>query len=135
MANNNMPPEIKELAVRTSAAFMLFDMLARILDDHGIIERDDLADDILDIVKDRRKDLAKIAGGGGLLKDVLDAIEGFAKRRHASEVIGRMTPRQFFDEVAEPNAQQAMANRGERWRTSGSPCNTDDDPGVPSGSA
>ena len=58
---------------------MLFDMGARILDDHCIIERDDLADDILGIVKDRRKDLAKMAAGGGLFKDVLDAIEGFAK--------------------------------------------------------
>jgi hypothetical protein len=82
MPNDNVAPEIAQLAIRTSAAFMLVDLLARVLDQRGILARNDLADDILAIVKARQAQLTQVKQSGGpdftVMTHVLAQIARFA---------------------------------------------------------
>jgi hypothetical protein len=81
MSNDNQSAEIRDLAIRTSAAFMTLDMLARVLEQNGVISRDKLSDGILEIVSDRLGDImdhntnARVT----MFKDVLSIVKNFAK--------------------------------------------------------
>jgi hypothetical protein len=83
MTNGNLPASAAELAARTSAAFSLLEIFARILEENQVASRGEISDKIQSLVASRRKDLARFERAGGELdfeafKHQLAIMERFA---------------------------------------------------------
>jgi hypothetical protein len=67
MSHHSLPASAADLAARTTAAFSLLEIFARILEENQVASREEISDKIHDSVAIRRKDLARFERAGGAL--------------------------------------------------------------------
>jgi hypothetical protein len=83
MTNGNLPASAEVLAARTSAAFSLLEIFARILEENQVASRGEISERIQSLVATRRQDLVRFERAGGDLdfeavKHQLAIMERFA---------------------------------------------------------
>jgi hypothetical protein len=83
MTNGNLPASAEVLAARTSAAFSLLEIFARILEENQVASRGEISERIQSLVASRRQDLVRFERAGGDLdfeavKHQLAIMERFA---------------------------------------------------------
>jgi hypothetical protein len=83
MSHHSLPASAADLAARTTAAFSLLEIFARILEENQVASRGEISDKIHSLVANRRNDLARFERAGGALdfeafKYQLEIMEHFA---------------------------------------------------------